>query len=325
MFSLSVVFILLVFYLWVSRMKKKAYEKFSQRDLLDELLVFTDTRKQKLKTVLLIAAVILIVFSLMRPQWGFHWQEVKRKGLDIIIALDTSKSMLAEDVRPNRLERAKLAIRDFVKNLNSDRIGLIAFSGTAFLQCPLTVDYGGFLLSLDGVGIDTIPRGGTALSSAIKEAIKSYGSKEKKYKILIIITDGEDNEGRPQEAAKEAKKNGLTIYCIGIGTKEGELIPLVQESGQREFLKDREGNVVKSRLDEATLEKIALATGGSYVHATAREFGLELLYRERLSKLEKQESEAKLNKRYIERFQIPLTVVLILILLEWLIDERKPG
>ena len=279
--------------------------------------------KQKLKAGLLLAAAILIIFSLMRPQWGFHWQEVKRRGLDIIIALDTSKSMLAEDVKPDRLERAKLAIRDFTKNLKGDRIGLVAFSGTAFLQCPLTVDYGGFLLSLDSIDTNTIPRGGTSIASAIKEAIKGYGSQEKKYKTMVIITDGENNEGDPFEAAEEAKKNGIIIFCIGIGTKEGELIPLIEEGGQRQFLKDREGNVVKTRLDEGTLEKIALITGGSYIRSTATEFGLELLYRERLSKMERRELEGKMNKRYIERFQIPLAVALFLILLEAAISDRK--
>ena len=161
-FSFSVALILIAFCIWAFRMKRKAYEKFAQKELLEELLVFTDVNKQKFKAGLLLTAAILIIFSLMRPQWGFHWQEVKRRGLDIIIALDTSKSMLAQDVKPSRLERSKLAIRDFIKNLKGDRIGLVAFSGTAFLECPLTVDYGGFLLSLDSIDTNTIPRGGTS-------------------------------------------------------------------------------------------------------------------------------------------------------------------
>jgi Ca-activated chloride channel homolog len=324
-FSLSAVFILIAFYIWAFRLKKNNYEKFADKKLLQELLVFTDVNKQKLKSGFLSAAVILMIFSLLRPQWGFHWQQVKRKGLDIIIALDTSKSMLAQDVRPDRLQRSKLAIRDFIKNLKGDRIGLVAFSGTAFFECPLTIDYGGFLLSLDNIDINTIPRGGTSISSAITEAVKSYGAQEKKYKILVIITDGENNEGDPLQAAEEAKKNGVMIFCIGIGTKEGELIPLAQGTGQKEFLKDREGNIVKSRLDETTLEKIALATGGSYIRSASTEFGLELLYRERLSKMEKRELEGKMNKRYIERFQIPLAAALFLILLEGLISDRKQG
>jgi len=324
-FSFSAAFFLIVFYIWAFRLKKKSYEKFADKKLLQELLVFTDVNKQKIKAVFLSAAAVLILFSLMRPQWGFHWQEVKRRGLDIIIALDTSKSMLAQDVKPDRLQRSKLAVRDFIKNLKGDRIGLVAFSGTAFFQCPLTIDYSGFLLSLDNIDINTIPRGGTSISSAITEAVKSYGGQEKKYKVLVIITDGENNEGDPLPAAEEAKKNGVVIFCIGIGTKEGELIPLAEDTGQKQFLKDREGNVVKSRLDEATLEKIALATGGSYIRSTATEFGLELLYRERLSKMEKRELEGKMNKRYIERFQIPLAAALFLILLEGLISNRKQG
>lgn len=316
-FSICVVFILAAFYIWVFRAKKKAYEKFAQKNLLQDLLSFSKPNRQKIKAGLLLASVILVLISLMRPQWGFHWQEIKRRGLDIIIALDTSKSMLAEDVKPNRLERSKLAIRDFIKNLRGDRIGLVAFSGTAFLQCPLTVDYGGFLLSLDNADTNIIPRGGTSLAGAIKEAVKAAGGKENKYKAVVLITDGENNEGDPFAAAEEAKKEGIVIFCIGIGTKEGELISLTQNSGAKEFLKDKEGNVVKSRLDEAALEKIALITGGSYIHSTATEFGLDLLYRERLSKMEKREFEGKLNKRYVERFQAPLLLALVLILIEW--------
>ena len=250
---------------------------------------------------------------------------MKRKGLDILIALDTSKSMLAQDLKPSRIERSKLAIRDFVKYLKGDRIGLIAFSGSAFLQCPLTVDYGGFLLSLEDIDTEIIPKGGTNLSSAITEAVRSYSGAQKKYKVLVIITDGEDHKGNALSAAEEAKKEGIAVFCVGIGSREGELIPLKAEDGQARFLKDRQGNVVKSRLDESILQKIALATGGSYVRSTGAEFGLELLYRERLSKLEKRELEGKLAKHYEERFQIPLALAFLLLLVELLISERKKG
>jgi len=259
----------------------------------------------------------------MRPQWGFHWEEVKRTGVDIVIALDTSKSMLSEDVKPNRLQRSKLAIKDLVRNLKGDRIGLIAFSGSAFLQCPLTVDYGGFLLSLDDVGIDTIPKGGTSITSAIKEALRSYEGGQKKYKVLIVITDGEDHEGDPVQAAEEAKKEGISIFCAGIGTQEGDLIPVVDESGQKAFLKDEQGAVVKSRLDENSLQKIALGTGGVYVRATNTEFGLDLIYRDRISKMEKRELQTKMNKHYEERFQIFLWLVLFLLVIEPFINDKK--
>ena len=310
-------------YLWSSRKRKAAMERFAQKGLIADLTSSLDKRKQRLKIILIILAVSLIVFSFLRPQWGFHWQEVKRKGLDIIIAVDTSKSMLAEDVKPNRLERAKLALKDFARHLKGDRVGLIAFAGEAFLQCPLTVDYGGFLLSVDSLNVNIIPRGGTSISKAIKEAMRSYEGGLKKYKVLILITDGEDHEGNPEKAAEEAKKEGVKIFCIGIGTPQGELITLTDEKGNKTFLKDRQGNVVKSRLDETTLQKIALATGGSYVRSGATQFGLDLIYEEKLSKMEKRELESKLAKQFEERFQIPLALAFLLLLGELFISERR--
>jgi len=259
----------------------------------------------------------------MRPQWGFQWKEVKRKGLDILVAVDTSKSMLAEDVKPNRLERSKLALKDLVKKLRGDRIGLIAFSGRAFLQCPLTVDYSGFILSLNDISVGTIPRGGTSISHAINKAIESYEGEQKKYKVLIIITDGENHEGDPFRVAELAKKEGIKIFCIGIGSKEGELIPLIDTRGRTVFLKDESGNVVKTRLDEGVLEEIAIATGGSYVRSTSREFGLDLIYREKLAKMEKRDIESKMKRQYEERFQIPLGFAFLLLLIESLIGDRK--
>ncbi|MDD5506459.1 MAG: VWA domain-containing protein [Candidatus Omnitrophica bacterium] len=314
---------LALFYYWAAKARKAALEKFAQKELLNELLSRLDYRKRFLKLPLMFLAISLMLFALMRPQWGFHWEEVKRRGVDILIALDTSKSMLAEDVKPSRFERSKLAIKDLARNLKGDRIGLIAFSGNAFLQCPLTLDYGGFLLSLDNTGIDSIPKGGTSITSAIKEALRSYKGGQKKYKVLIIITDGEDHEGAPEQAAEEAKKEGIKIFCIGIGTKDGELIPVTDEAGKKSFLKDSQGNVVKSRLDETSLQKIALNTGGVYIRATNVEFGLELIYRERIAKMEKRELEAKMNRHYEERFQVFLWLALFLLLLECFVSDKK--
>ncbi len=184
--------VLIVFYLWAFRKRRRIMEIFAEEELLSELTSSLNKKKQRLKAVMISAVVLLSLFSLTRPQWGFHWEEVRRKGLDILIAIDTSKSMLAQDVKPNRLERSKLAVKDLMKKLRGDRIGLIAFSGSAFPQCPLTVDYNGFMLSLDNLDVSTIPKGGTSISSAIREAIKSYEGGVKKYKVLVLITDGED-------------------------------------------------------------------------------------------------------------------------------------
>jgi Ca-activated chloride channel homolog len=322
-FGFFIILILVLFYFWVTKLRKAALEKFAQKELLANLLSAVDYRKRVLKISLIILAVAFSLFALLRPQWGFHWEEVKRKGVDILIALDTSKSMLTEDVLPNRFQRSKLAIKDLVRNLKGDRIGLIAFSGNAFLQCPLTVDYGGFLLSLDNTNMDAIAKGGTSISSAIKEALRSYAGGQKKYKVLIIITDGEDHEGDPIQIAEEAKKEGINIFCIGIGTKEGDLIPIVEEIGQKAYLKDAQGNVVKSHLDETVLQKVALNTGGVYVRATNLEFGLDLIYRDRIAKMEKRDLQAKMNKHYEERFQIFLWLALSLLVVESFISDKK--
>ena len=322
-FYLLIIAALALFYIWSFRARKAALERFSQKELLKELLSSCNSVMQKIKAALLVLGAFFCLLALLRPQWGYHWEELKRRGLDIVIALDTSKSMLTEDVLPSRLERSKLAIRDFVSNLKGDRLGLIGFAGSAFLECPLTVDYGGFLLSLEGVDTNTIPKGGTSVSSAIQEAIKSFSGGLQKNKILILVTDGEDLEGNALEAAEAAKKDAITIFCIGIGTGEGDLIFKVNDQGQREYIKDSAGNAVKSRLDEELLKKIALATGGSYVHAAPTEFGLNLLYQEKFSKMEKSESASTMNKRYEERFQIFLGIALLCLAVEQLISDRK--
>ena len=311
-----------LFNVLASRMRKKALRKFACDKLLPELSAEVDEGRKKLKGYLIVLIVFLTVLTLMRPQWGFEWQEVKRQGLDILIAVDTSKSMLAEDVLPNRLERSKLAIKDLVKKLTGDRIGLIVFSGNAFLQCPLTLDYDGFLLSLDDIGVDSIPVGGTSISQAIYTAIKSYEGGKNKHKILIIITDGEDLEGGIDVALLRAKADKISIYTVGIGSKEGELVPIKTSSGKMRFLKDSEGNVVKTSLNEQVLQRVALETGGMYIHSSGVEFGLDLIYREKLSKLEKEEFKSRMEKKYFERFQFVLFPALVLMLLEPFISER---
>jgi len=324
--ALHLVWLLLgmaVFYIAVFKKQKETIERFAHRKLIPDLTKSLDITKRKIKIIIILIAFAFIIFSFMRPQWGFKWQRIERKGLDIIIALDTSKSMLACDVKPNRLERAKLAINDFVKHLRGDRIGLIAFAGTAFVQCPLTVDYGGFLISLNSLSVHTIPRPGTSISSAIQQALKGYKGGLNKYKVLILITDGEDHEGDPIEAAKEAKKEGVKIFCIGIGTPEGDLIPITDSEGNKTYLKDKNGNVVKTRLDETTLQKIALVTGGSYVRSGATEFGLDLIYKNKISKMEKRKIKSKMAKEYEERFQIPLSIAFLLLLGELFISEYK--
>ena len=315
--------LMIFFYMWADGRRTRILNNFAQKSLLPEISKTLNVSRHKIKGAMILAAFLCVLIAFIQPQWGFRWQEVKRQGLDILIALDTSNSMLAEDVLPNRLERSKLAIKDLVRKLQGDRIGLIAFSGTAFLQCPLTVDYNGFLLSLQDIAVDTIPVGGTSLSRAIYTAIDSYKGGTKTNKILIIITDGEDLEGGVEDAVMRAKSAGITIYCVGIGTAEGEFIPIRDVRGKMTFLRDSAGDIVKTRLDEKILQEVALSTGGMYVRSTGAEFGLELIYDRRLSKLEKEQFKSRMEKQYTERFQILLWIALLLLLVEPLIGDRK--
>jgi Ca-activated chloride channel family protein len=269
------------------------------------------------KAIFLMAAFVFMAAALCRPQWGYSIGPLKRHGLDIMITIDVSKSMLTRDVLPSRLERTKLAVKDLVMKLNgSDHIGLTAFAGDAMVMCPFTYDYNGFLLSLDDMGVDSIPRGGTNISQAIDESIKAYKDKPDPDKAVILMTDGEDEEGNALDAARRAKEKGVRIFTVGVGTKEGDLVQVTNADGQTEFLKDADGNVVKSRLNENLLQQIAYITGGAYIHSGAKQFGLGYLYDHQLSTLKKHDTEAKMARVYDERFQWPLTLAFGFLLAE---------
>ncbi len=317
------VMVLMLFLLFTRCGRKKALVSFAQEELLTYLTSALDRRKAGLKMSLILIALIFSIVALMRPQAGFRWEEGERTGLDILVAIDTSKSMLAEDIKASRLNRAKGMTKDFVKNLKGDRIGLIAFSGTAFLVCPLTVDYNAFLLSLDSIDDQTIPKGGTSISFPIREALRDYRGRTAQHKALVILTDGEDHEGDLTGAIELAKQNGLKIFCVGFGTREGELIPVVDEAGKRDFLRDKEGRVVKTSINETLLQKIALSTGGTYLRADEKRNGLHWIYEKKLSKMERGEFEAKMKKQHREWYQIPLLIALVLLVLEPMISEKK--
>ena len=321
-FIFSGVFIVL-FSVWVMKRRRSLMERFAEKNMIEGIAPHFSAARKVLKMALTGMALVLCILALARPQWGFEWQEVKRTGLDILIAIDVSKSMLARDMRPTRLERTKYAVKDLIRKLNGDRVGLIAFAGTSFLQCPLTIDYNGFLLTLDDLSTETIPRPGTSISSAIRDAIGILKGADKKFKAFILITDGEELEGDAIKAAGEAAQAGIRIYCVGVGTVEGDLIPAIDERGGRGYLADKSGQVIKTRLNEDLLKKIAVATGGSFVKATPSDFGLTLLYDKSISKLEKRDIEAKMKKRYQERYQIFLGIAIAFLLLEPLISERK--
>lgn len=314
---------LIAFFIWAFRSRQHALEQFADRKLLDFLLQSTSRPKQILKSVLVVAGIFFAILALIQPKWGYHWEEMKRKGLDMIVALDVSKSMLAEDIKPNRLEAAKREVKSLVNLLKGDRIGIVAFAGTSFLQCPLTLDYGTAKLFLDNIDVDSVPKGGTDIGGAIRTAIKAYEGHEKKHRVLILVTDGEDLEEGVMEAVEEAKKQGIIIFPIGIGRQEGAPIPVVDERGQKTFVKDPEGKVVLSKLDPVLLQKIALMSGGKKGSIGTGSFPLEEIYQEEVSKMEKKELESSRQKRYEHRFQAPLFAAILCFVLEACLTERK--
>ena len=312
-----------LFFWFAWRQRRRALELYAAPHLLPVMAPTLNERLGLVRAVLVTAAIVSLVLALASPRWGYHWQEVRRRGIDIFVALDVSKSMLAQDVRPNRLEQSKFAVRDLLKMAGGDRVGLIAFAGTAFVSCPLTLDHAAVQLMLDDTTPDIIPVGGTDIAGAIKEAIHGFTHAADRNRALILITDGEATEGDAVSAAKTAAKLGIKIFTIGIGTTSGELIPVPTEGGSHEFLKDREGRVVQTKLDEATLQQIALTTQGYYVHAASGNFGIDTIYRNGIEPMAPKDFETKMEQRFEERFQWPLGLALALLVAEALLRERR--
>lgn len=275
------------------------------------------------KRGLWLLAVLLAFVAIARPQMGYEWREVKRKGIDILFAVDTSRSMLAEDLTPNRLERARLGILDFVARLEGDRVGLIPFAGSAFALCPLTLDYEAFRESLNALDTDLIPCQGTDLASAIKEAGRLFDENGNNHRVLILLTDGEDLQGDVIDAAKEAAKKGMAIYTVGVGSPEGATIPIPLRNGRTDFVRDETGKVVKTTLDETTLKKIAEETNALYVPLGRGAEGLNTLYQEKLRLVPKTEQDQRMERIPLERFEWPLGAAIGLLLLEFFLKDRR--
>lgn len=313
----------LVLFCYAQKLKHKHLQEFVAQRLLESLMPSYSVVKTRIKYALIIASVLLIIIALARPQWGYEWKEVRSKGIDILFALDASNSMLAEDLKPNRLDRAKFAILDFVNSLQGNRVGLIAFAGSAFLQCPLTLDYDAFRQTLEAIDTNTVGHGGTDLAAAIDEATQTF-SEDNNFKILILITDGEDLEASGIDKAKKAHdQHGLAIYTVGVGTVQGELIPLLSKTGQRTYLRDSSGQVVKTRLDEKTLRKLSESAGGFYVPLGARGEGLAQIYERGLKSIPKEDISTRMQQVPLEKYYWPLGLAVCLLIIELLMSQRK--
>lgn len=314
----------IVVFIFLLRRRRRAAERFVSSTLLDRVASSFSERRPRLKAMIWIAAWTLLVIGAADPQVGTRLEEVKREGIDIILAVDVSTSMQCEDIAPSRLENAKHEILRLLDGLSGDRVGIVAFAGSAIMHCPLTSDYGAVRLLVRALEPNLIPEPGTALADAIDMARRSFNVPDAKSRVLMIITDGEDHQEQVIEAATEAAGEGIRAYTIGMGTPQGAPIPLFDERGQDAgFKRDKSGAVVVTRLNEVLLDRIAESGNGRYVRGTSGGRELEAIWSD-IGAMEKQEFAKKQFTAYEDRFQYLVLPALLLLLIEFFIPERKP-
>src|SRR4026208_1851577 len=323
LWGLFLIPILVALFVRSERRGLKRLQEFVSARLLPQLAGTVNRPRRMIRFALQLLGLALAIVSLAQPRWGYTFEDVKRKGLDLLIAVDTSRSMLSNDVQPTRLDRVKFAIQDLVGELQGDRVGLIAFAGRAFLQAPLTIDYDAVIEAVNDLDTKTIPEGGTNISSALTLATQSFGKSAMGNRAMIIFTDGEDLNGEAVKTAKTAADAGVRIFTIGVGTPQGSLIPVTGDNGDTSFVKDSAGQVVKSKLDDKRLREVAEATGGFYLHLENGPRTMQQVQSEGLAKMQAAEMDVRLSRRPIERYEWPLGGALIALALSILIPERK--
>ena len=315
--------VLVLLFARAERRAAQRLREFVSERLLPSLARAVDRRRRTVRFALVLLGFALALMALAKPRWGYTYQDVKRKGLDLVFAVDTSRSMLSNDVQPNRLQRVKLAAQDLINELQGDRVGLIAFAGRAFLQAPLTIDYEAAVDAINDLDTNTIPEGGTNISAAIDLAVQTYGKSAIGNRALIIFTDGEELSGDAAKTAKAAADVGVRIFTVGVGTPEGSLIPINGEGGGTAFVKDSNGQVVKSKLDEKRLKEIAESTGGFYLHLEDGPRTMKQLFVDGLAKMQSGEIDDRMSRKPIERYQWPLGAALFVFAASFLLRERK--
>ncbi|NQS98990.1 MAG: VWA domain-containing protein [candidate division Zixibacteria bacterium] len=314
---LWLVLIALALVIYAAKKRRAERENFAEHPMLNKIARDISGGKIALKGLLLVAALFFLIAAAIDPQIGTRMEEVKREGVDIIAAVDVSASMMAEDIKPNRLSKAKHEVRSFIDKLKGDRIGIIAFGGAAYAQCPLTLDYGAAKMFADVLDTSLIPVQGTAIAEAIEVAVNAFKIENASQKVLVLITDGEDHEREVEKTVQKAKDKGVIIYTVGMGTPGGAPVP-----GRKGYLQDKSGAVVFSKLNETLLTEIALETGGGYYRGTTGEDELDKIYR-KIFGLEKTELSAKQYTEYEHRFQYFAGVALFLLMLEMFIGEKR--
>src|SRR5213596_3876288 len=311
LWGLLVIPILTAFFIRAESRGLRRLQEFVSARLLPQLAGTVNRPRRIVRFGMLLLGLSLALVSLAQPRWGYTFEDVKRKGLDLLIAVDTSRSMLSNDVQPNRLERVKLAVQDLINELQGDRVGLIAFAGRAFLQAPLTIDYDAVMESINDLDTKTIPEGGTNISEAISLATQSFGKSAMGNRALVIFTDGEELSGDAVKEAKKAADAGVKIFTVGVGTPAGSLIPVNGEDGETTFVKDSAGQVVKSKLDDKRLREIAQAVGGFYIHLENGPRTMQQIQSEGFAKMKAAEMDVRLSRQPIERYEWPLSGALI--------------
>ena len=315
--------ILLLLFVLAMRWRKKALNNFGEHRLVKKLMPMASTFKVKLKFGVFLLAITSIIIGLANPQIGSKMEEVKREGVDLMIAVDLSNSMLSEDLQPNRLQRAKQAISRLIDRLEGDRIGLVVFAGDAYVQLPITTDYSAAKLFLSTINTNIISNQGTAIGKAIELSLNSFDFENTQSKAIIIITDGENHEDDAIEMADAAAEKSVFVHTIGMGSIEGGPIPIKNRNGQlKGYRKDKQGNTVITKLNEGMLQEIAQAGGGSYIRANNTQSGLNALFEE-INKMEKKEIGSKIFTDYKDRFQIFIGFAILLLLLDLFILQRK--
>lgn len=321
-YAFALIPVILFIYWMTYRWKKKALKVYGEAAVIKHLYPDLSRAKQIWKFIFFNIAFFLIIIGLINPQIGTKLEEVKRKGADIMICLDVSNSMRAEDLAPNRLEKSKMALSKLIDKLEGDRIGIIVFGGEAYVQLPITTDYAAAKLFLESINTEMIPTQGTDIGRAIDLSLESFGKDEGKNKAIVIITDGENHDQDALRSAESAAEKGISIHTIGMGSENGAPIPVYKGNQQDGFRKDKEGNTVISKLNEQVLKEIAAAGSGIYVRATNSDVGFNSILNA-LDKLEKKQFDSKMYSDYEDRFQWFIAAALLFLLGETLLTDRK--
>ncbi len=320
-YLLALIPLLTVFFMLFLHWRKKALVRYGDWNMISQLMPEYSLAKGLLKFSGVMIALMLLAIGLAGPQTGSKLEKIQRKGIDLMIALDVSNSMLAMDIKPNRLERAKQSISRLVDKLEGDRIGIIVFAGKAYTQLPITTDYAAAKMFIATINTGIVPTQGTAIGEAISLAANSFGE-SKRNKAIVIITDGEDHQGGVLEQAETMAKKGIAIYTIGMGLPEGAPIPVMNGDIQTGYKKDAEGNTIMSKLDETLLQRIASLGNGMYIRANNSETGLNKIFDD-LNKIQKSEIEARQFSDYEDRYQYFIALALFILILDLFVFERK--